>query len=74
MFLRLARKQIKMNFSTKKIEYKIGIDFGSTNTCVSVIENKKVKIIENSEGQRLTPSFISFSKDGECSIGNTAKR
>lgn len=52
----------------------IGIDLGTTNSCVAVMEGKQAKVIENSEGSRTTPSTIAFSKDGERLVGMPAKR
>ena len=52
----------------------IGIDLGTTNSCVAVMDGKDAKIIENTEGARTTPSMISFSADGERLVGQPAKR
>ncbi|PWE56199.1 molecular chaperone DnaK [Metarhizobium album] len=52
----------------------IGIDLGTTNSCVSVMDGKDVKVIENAEGARTTPSMVAFSDDGERLVGQPAKR
>ncbi|ACP27231.1 chaperone protein DnaK [Sinorhizobium fredii NGR234] len=52
----------------------IGIDLGTTNSCVSVMDGKDAKVIENAEGARTTPSMVAFSDDGERLVGQPAKR
>ncbi len=52
----------------------IGIDLGTTNSCVAIMEGKDVRVIENSEGARTTPSMVAFAKNGERLVGQSAKR
>ncbi|MGG5823333.1 molecular chaperone DnaK [Falsiroseomonas sp. HW251] len=52
----------------------IGIDLGTTNSCVAIMEGKDVRVVENAEGARTTPSMVAFSKSGERLVGQSAKR
>ncbi|NDB22058.1 MAG: molecular chaperone DnaK, partial [Proteobacteria bacterium] len=52
----------------------IGIDLGTTNSCMAVLEGGEPSVIENTEGGRTTPSVVAFSKDGERLVGTPAKR
>ena len=52
----------------------IGIDLGTTNSCVSVMEGGKPKVIENAEGDRTTPSVVGYTEEGEILVGQSAKR
>ena len=52
----------------------IGIDLGTTNSCVAIMDGKTAKVIENSEGARTTPSVVAFAADGERLIGQPARR
>ena len=52
----------------------IGIDLGTTNSCVAVMEGNKAKVIENAEGGRTTPSMVAFTDEGEILVGQPAKR
>ena len=52
----------------------IGIDLGTTNSCVAVMEGRNAKVIENSEGMRTTPSMVAFTESGERLVGQAAKR
>src|SRR3954464_5417226 len=52
----------------------IGIDLGTTNSCVAVMEGKAAKVIENAEGVRTTPSMVAFTESGERLVGQAAKR
>ena len=52
----------------------IGIDLGTTNSCVAVMDGKAPKVIENAEGMRTTPSIVAFTDEGERLVGQPAKR
>ena len=63
-----------MSYSDKAQGAVIGIDLGTTNSCVAVMEGKTPKVIENGEGNRTTPSVVAINKDGEKIVGIQAKR
>ncbi|XP_065210178.1 heat shock 70 kDa protein cognate 5-like [Planococcus citri] len=62
-------------FKTKEVSGPvIGIDLGTTNSCVAVMEGKQAKVVENAEGFHTTPSVVAFTKDGIRLVGSPAKR
>ncbi|KAI9033894.1 heat shock protein Hsp70-9 [Phycomyces nitens] len=75
MIVRAARTSQFTSDTSEKIQGQvIGIDLGTTNSCVSVMEGKAPRVIENAEGGRTTPSVVAFTKDGERLVGQPAKR
>jgi molecular chaperone DnaK len=70
---RISRLQSR-NASSKITGHVIGIDLGTTNSCLAVMEGKTPKVIENAEGTRTTPSIVSFNAEGDLLVGVTAKR
>ncbi|KAL7991271.1 hypothetical protein Chor_015527 [Crotalus horridus] len=71
----ILRTVARRNYASEAIKGAvIGIDLGTTNSCVAVMEGKQAKVLENSEGARTTPSVIAFTGDGERLVGMPAKR
>ncbi|KAF9809094.1 hypothetical protein IEO21_07563 [Rhodonia placenta] len=70
----IPRSMIARNMNSKVNGPVVGIDLGTTNSCVAVMEGKTSKVIENSEGARTTPSVVAFTKHGERLVGLPAKR
>jgi len=68
-------KCILFAYSSDKVKgHVIGIDLGTTNSCVAVMEGKTPKVLENSEGARTTPSVVAFTGDNERLVGMPARR
>ena len=74
MLRTVFRNCLTSGFSSKKTGAVIGIDLGTTNSCVALMEGSTAKVIENAEGARTTPSVIAFTKEGERLVGAAAKR
>jgi molecular chaperone DnaK len=70
----LFNNTIKKLFSKKISNKIIGIDLGTTNSCVAISEGNSAKVIENNEGMRTLPSFVAFGEDGNQLVGLPAKR
>jgi molecular chaperone DnaK len=72
----LLKRQNVRNIAASKRQFGsiIGIDLGTTNSCVAVMEGNNAKVIENAEGQRTTPSVVAFSDDKQRLVGIPAKR
>ncbi|KAF8161333.1 heat shock protein 70 family [Crassisporium funariophilum] len=70
----LSRNMIVRNMNSKVNGPVVGIDLGTTNSCVAVMEGKTARVIENAEGARTTPSVVAFTKHGERLVGLPAKR
>ncbi|KIY69502.1 heat shock protein [Cylindrobasidium torrendii FP15055 ss-10] len=70
----IPRTMIARNMNSKANGPVVGIDLGTTNSCVSVMEGKEAKVVENAEGARTTPSVVAFTKHGERLVGLPAKR
>ncbi|KAL0955802.1 hypothetical protein HGRIS_002010 [Hohenbuehelia grisea] len=73
-YANLPRSSIARHMNTKVNGPVVGIDLGTTNSCVSVMEGKTSRVIENAEGARTTPSVVAFTKHGERLVGLPAKR
>jgi molecular chaperone DnaK len=74
MLRKFMTNQTMRMFSKAKSQHVIGIDLGTTNSCVALMEGGTPKVIENAEGMRTTPSVVAFAKDGERLVGAPAKR
>ncbi|PKI82725.1 hypothetical protein MVES1_004004 [Malassezia vespertilionis] len=70
----LTRAGVRFNSNSKATGPVIGVDLGTTNSCVAVMEGQQARVIENSEGGRTTPSVVAFTKDDERLVGLPAKR
>lgn len=73
MIRNFLKNNLWRKFAQAKSMHVIGIDLGTTNSCVSVMEGGTPKVIENSEGSRTTPSVVAITKEGERLVGQAAK-
>ena len=74
MLRKMLNSSLLRKFSQAKTQHVIGIDLGTTNSCVAIVEGGVPKVIENAEGLRTTPSVVAFTKEGEKLVGTPAKR
>ena len=74
MLRKMMKTVLTKKFSQAKTQHVIGIDLGTTNSCVAIVEGGVPKVIENAEGARTTPSVVAFTKEGEKLVGTPAKR
>lgn len=75
MSMKSSRQLMSRRWASTKVQgHVIGIDLGTTNSCLSIMDGKTPRVIENAEGTRTTPSVVAFSKDGDLVVGVPAKR
>src|SRR5690606_11362822 len=74
MFLGKTKTDLRIKTIFNNMSKIIGIDLGTTNSCVSVMEGKDPVVIPNAEGKRTTPSIVAFTDEGERKVGDPAKR
>jgi hypothetical protein len=74
LFPRVVPVRSSIRHATNSSANIIGIDLGTTNSCVAIMEGKEPRVLENSEGMRTTPSVVAFTEDGQRLVGIPAKR